>query len=107
MTSLVFVGGILAIVTYLSMTKRDVIERKPKAEIKEEIAEDVNRGGLWQTGVVIATLVIAGTIGYHVRRAALRAPIENAVQPIGTTGTSTPEQTSSSSPLGDLYSRNA
>ncbi len=96
-TSFIFVGGILVIVTYLSMTKRDVIEKEPKAEIKEEIAEDISRGGLWQTAVVVATLAIAGVIGYHIRQAQLQAPATNT-QP-SNTGTSTTQQTS---PLGDL-----
>lgn len=97
-TSFIFVGGILAIVAYLSLTKRDVIEKEPKAEIKEEIAEDVSRGGLWQTGVVVASLAVAGIIGYHIRHAALQAP---AVNTQSGTSTSTAQQTS---PLGDLSS---
>ncbi len=96
-TSFIFVGGILVIVTYLSFTKRDVIEKEPKAEIKEEIAEDVSRGGLWQTAVVVVTLTIAGVIGYHIRQAQLQAPA-TSTQP-SSTGTSTTQQTS---PLGDL-----
>ncbi|MEI8361438.1 MAG: hypothetical protein WCG01_04880 [bacterium] len=72
-TSFIFVGGILVIVTYLSLTKKDVIDKEPKVEIEEKIAEDQSKGALWQTGVVVAFLVIAGMTGYHFRQAALQA----------------------------------
>lgn len=103
-TSFIFVGGILGIVTYLSLTKRDVIEKEPKEEIKEEIKEDTSRGGLWQTAIVVASLVIVGVIGYHVRQSALQVPTVDATNTVGaanTTGTSTPQQASH---LGDLSS---
>lgn len=104
-TSFIFVGGILAIVAYLSITKKDVIEKEPKEEIREEIKEDTSRSGLWQTAIVVATLVIVGVIGYHVRQSALQTPTADATNTAGsvsaTTGTSTPEQIS---PLGDLSS---
>ena len=95
-TSFIFVGGILAIVTYLSVTKRDVIEKEPK----EEIAEDVSRGGLWQTGVVVALLVIVGVIGYHVRHSALQATDNSSNISTGANGSAT--STTATSPLGDL-----
>ena len=103
-TSFIFVGGILGIVTYLSLTKRDVIEKEPKEEIKEEIKEDTSRGGLWQTAIVVASLVIVGVIGYHVRQSALQVPAADATNIVGaasSTSTSTPQQVS---PLGDLSS---
>lgn len=88
-TSFIFVGGILAIVTYLSITKRDVIEKEPKEQIKEEIKEDASRSGLWQTGIVVASLVIAGLIGYHVRQSQLHAPVVQEVQQGSQTSTTT------------------
>ena len=101
-TSFIFVGGILAIVAYLSITKKDVIEKEPKAQIQEEIKEDTSRGGLWQTGVVVSLLVIAGLFGYHIRQGQLQAPAVNATntQSSSTTGTSTPA--AQLSKLGDL-----
>ncbi len=99
-TSFIFVGGILAIVAYLSITKRDVIEKEPKAEIKEEIAEDVSRGGLWQTAIVLAVLVIAGLVGYHIRHSALQTT-ETSTQTTNTNSAITSPQIS---PLGDLSS---
>lgn len=98
-TSFIFVGGILTIVTYLSITKRDVIEKETKAEIKEEIAEDTSRSGMLQTAIIVTLLVIAGIIGYHVRQSALQAHAKNA-QP-SSTSTSTSQQVS---PLGDISS---
>jgi uncharacterized membrane-anchored protein len=79
-TSFIFVGGILAIVTYLSITKRDVIEKESKEEIKEEVKGDTSRSGLWQTAVVVASLVIVGLIGYHIRQAQLQAPAVQEIQ---------------------------
>ncbi len=97
-TSFIFVGGILAIVAYLSFTKKDVIEKEPKAEIREEIKEDTNRGGILQTAIVLALLLVAGIVGYHVRHSQLQAPA--SAQSSGTS-TSTSQQVS---PLGDLSS---
>ncbi len=68
MTCVIFVGGIIAIVTYLSMTKRDVII----AASKEYTDESKEKGGLWQTVVVACLFLIAGAIGYDVRQSALR-----------------------------------
>ena len=96
-TSFIFVGGILVIVAYLSITKRDVIEKETKAEIKEEIAEDTSRGGILQTAIVVALLLIAGIVGYHIRQSALQAPAQNIQS--GNASTSNLKQLS---PLGDL-----
>jgi uncharacterized membrane-anchored protein len=94
-TSFIFVGGILVLVAYLSLTKRDVIAAaavKPNDELKE-------KGGLWQTAVVAALFLIAGCTGYQIRHAALQAEVANTKN--------TPSNTVSStqmiaSPLGDL-----
>ncbi len=98
-TSFIFVAGILGIVTYLSITRRDVIEEEAKEQVKEEVAEDEHRGGLLQTIIVVALLIIAGGVGYHLRQSAL----QGAQTPTQSNGasTSTPSNTS---PLGDLTS---
>lgn len=110
-TSFIFVGGILVIVTYLSLTQKDVIEKEPKAEVREEIREDQSRSGLLQTAIVVTLLVIAGTVGYHVRQAALRAPAANAAPtgasaaagaPVGPPATTPQSPPPAASPLGDL-----
>ena len=99
-TSFIFVGGILGIVAYLSITKKDVIEKEPKEEVREEIREDTDRSGLWQTAIVVALLLIAGIAGYRIRQSALQAPAPSPGSNIvsGTAG-SLPQPTF---PLGDL-----
>jgi uncharacterized membrane-anchored protein len=67
-TSLVFVLGILGIVTYLSVTKADVI-RTTSAGAHTAAAE---RGGLWQTAIVVALVLIAGGTGYSLRKSSLQ-----------------------------------
>ena len=91
-TSYLFLGGIAALVAYLSITKRDTIGKN----FEQEVAEDEQKGGLWQTIVVVAILAIAGGVGYHLRQATLQSP-ETPVQM--QTGSTTTVQTS---PLGDL-----
>jgi len=88
-TSVIFLGGIFLIVTYLSITKRDVITdpMEYKVELKEH-------GGLGQTAVVVALILLVCGIGYHDRKLALQAPVVQAAS-----GTGTIKQ---ASPLGDL-----
>lgn len=90
MTSFIFIGGILALVAYLSISKRDVIGK----HMKEEIVEDEQRGGLIQTAVVVVILLVAGGIGYHARQTVLNSVADTAKQESGV----------GSSPLGDLAS---
>jgi uncharacterized membrane-anchored protein len=94
-TSYIFLGGIFGLVVYLSLSQRDVIHKKDE---RIEIAEDTQKGGLIQTVIIVAILIVAGGIGYHLRQAALRAPDTTAAQ--STTGTSTTASQTSS--LGDL-----
>ncbi len=108
-TSFIFVGGILAIVTYLSITKKDVIEKESKAEIKEEIKADTSRSGLLQTAIVVAVLVITGLVGYHARQSQLQARAAQDTQPESQTagasssaiGTST--STASGNPVHHVF----
>lgn len=74
-TSLIFVLGILAIVAYLTVTKADVIPPSAigvgaDATVDSEAATE--RGGLWQTVVVVALLLTAAGVGYPVRKSALQ-----------------------------------
>lgn len=89
-TSFIFVGGILAIVAYLSITKKDAIGRAEKEEALE------HKGGLLQTVSVAAMLMIAGGVGYHVRQSALQSPASTAQS--NNTSTSTLQLSS----LGDF-----
>jgi len=111
-TSLIFVVGILGIVTYLSVTKADVI--RSTAAIDTHAATE--RGGLWQTVVVLAFVLIAGTAGYALRKSSLQAdtPAPAAAVQSVPGGTQTAPGMSQSapggrptaqlSPLGDISS---
>jgi uncharacterized membrane-anchored protein len=72
-TSFIFVGGIVAIIVFLSVTKKDAIGKNQN----EEVSEDQKGSGVWQTAIVVSLLVVAGTIGYRVRHSALQTPVKN------------------------------
>jgi uncharacterized membrane-anchored protein len=103
-TSLIFVVGIFGIVTYLSVTKADAIPSAAAVDTDEA----TERGGLWQTVVFVALVLIAGGTGYVLRTSSLQQDTSvqpdtsnsaPAVQPIpGGSQTAQP----SPSPLGDL-----
>jgi len=100
MTSVIFLGGILGTVVYLSITKKDVIA----AASKEYTDESKERGGLWQTAAALAIFLIVGGVGYHVRHVTLQgellaATVTSATQPSGIASSSQPVHVS---PLGDL-----
>ena len=112
-TSLIFVVGILGIVTYLAVTKADVI---PSGTAVDSHAA-TERGGLWQTVAVVALVLIAGGAGYSLRKSALQADTSDpaaaaqSVPDAGQTGAGTALrsipggiQTTQLSPLGDLSS---
>ncbi len=67
MTSLLFLLAISGTVAYLSLTKRDVIA----AAATERTDESKEKGGLWQTALVVALFSIIGVTGYQIRHAAL------------------------------------
>ena len=94
-TSFIFVGGILAIVTYLSITKRDVIA----AAATERTDESAEKGGLWQTAVVIGMFLLGGGMVYSVLHAQIQVEI---AAPPASVGDATSTATTFSSPLGDL-----
>lgn len=85
LTSIIFVLGIIMIVGYLSVTKKDIIlnESLKNLEVKE-------KGGLWQTLIVGGIIIVAGMIGYHIQQGNLQKDV-----PVAIVATST-------SPLGDL-----
>jgi uncharacterized membrane-anchored protein len=68
-TSLVFVIGIVGIVTYLAVTRADVIP----SDVAVDTSAAVERGGLRQTVAVVALLVVVGGLGYFARTSSLRA----------------------------------
>lgn len=67
-TSLIFVVGILSIVTYLSVTKADVIASAATVDTDQA----TERGGLWQTVLVVALVLLTAGTGYFVRKSALQ-----------------------------------
>jgi uncharacterized membrane-anchored protein len=101
-TSLIFVAGIVGIVTYLTVTKADVIPSTSDGD-GDEARE---RGGLWQTVVVVALLVGLAATGYFLRTSSLQQAA--AAQDTATTPTGAPPAAGGSaspvhvSPLGDL-----
>jgi hypothetical protein len=94
-TSIIFLGGILAIVAYLTITRRDVIA----AAAAEHTDESKEKGGLWQTAIAAALFLIVGGTGYQARHTALQADIS---APTNTVGSATSTQVTATSPLGDL-----
>ena len=86
-TSYLFVAGIVALVAYLSITRRDTIGQN----VDRAMAADEQKGGLWQTVAVVVILTIVGGAGYHMRQLSLQSA-----------DVSTQSMTGSASPLGDL-----
>src|SRR6195952_2323917 len=97
-TSLIFVGAIIAVVIYLSVTKADVISGPPTDRTAAPDAP-AERGGLLQTVVVVSVLLVAGGAGYYLQKSALAADSSDSSaaarpNPDGS-------QSTSGSPLGD------
>ena len=67
-TSVIFLVGIIGIVIYLTVTKADVIA----SAAAEAIDRADERGGLVQTVVVVALLIVGAGTGYVLRTAALQ-----------------------------------
>jgi uncharacterized membrane-anchored protein len=86
-TSYLFVGSIVALVAYLSITKRDTIGQN----VEQAEAVDEQKGGLWQTVAVVVILTIVGGAGYHMRQLSLQSADASMQSLSGST-----------SPLGDL-----
>ena len=69
-TSVIFLGAILAVVVYLSVTKRDVI---PKTAVPERTT---SKGNVFiQTAVTLGILVLVSGMGYYFRQASLEANV--------------------------------
>jgi hypothetical protein len=99
LTSVLFFLAIIGAVAYLAVTKADVIDEVPSA--------DPERGGLWQTGVVVGLLLVLGVAGYLWRTSTLQDDLPTATTTAADSGGSTPSVPGaatppSRSPLGDL-----
>ncbi len=71
-TSVVFLGAILAVVAYLSITKRDVIR---KTSTEEKITSTSNI--FMQTAVTLGVLLLVAGVGYHLRQSSLQGEVVN------------------------------
>ena len=106
-TSLIFLVGIVGVVTYLAVTNADVIPSSADFAA-DEAAE---RGGLWQTMAVVALVLIVSATGYSLRKSSL-AQTDSAIAtpsipaqtvPLGGGGSSPGRsQPAPVSPLGDV-----
>jgi uncharacterized membrane-anchored protein len=99
-TSLIFVAAIVVTVVYLSATKADVIPGEAATPVDEPV-----RGGVWQTVVFLAVILVAGGVGYVLRTSALQddtsTQVPVALQPVPGGGPAQPVPVRTS-PLGDL-----
>ena len=94
-TSVIFLLAILGTVVYLTLTKKDVIDR---SDVKKEIAED-EQGNFWHTVVTIGLIVIVSVVSYQWRSSMLTNV------PTVTTSSPTevlPGAVVASTPLGDM-----
>lgn len=102
-TSIIFLAAILGTVVYLSVVKPDVT---PTTEI-ETVTSSSNTGGLWQTAVVVMTLLVVCGGGYAWRKADLTSSSNSATEAkpqlaTGSSPTATSTVTSPNAALGDL-----
>lgn len=91
-TSAIFLFWIFVVVSYLSLTKRDVIQA-----VVAKHDESKERGGLWQTAVVVVLFLVAGGTGYFLRHAAIQSDTSDTRS---TSGAAT--STQATLPLGDM-----
>jgi uncharacterized membrane-anchored protein len=82
LTSMIFVVGILGLVTYLTMTNADVIPTGPATDTHAA----AERGGLRQTVTVVALVVVLGGTGYAVRKASLQSDTSTDPAPVAAAG---------------------
>jgi hypothetical protein len=98
MTSFIFLAGILVIVAYLTITKRDVIAAAGAAHTDES----KERGGLLQTIIILVLFIVVGGVGYDLRHTALISIASISETSSTTAASSSQQKTVFNSPLGDL-----
>ncbi len=72
-TSVIFLGGIFAIVLFLSVTKQDVVAGHAS---KQEL-EHINKDGILHTAIALVLLFTVGTIGYGIRKSELKLLVKD------------------------------
>lgn len=100
-TSLVFLVTIFALVIYLALSKIDVTDADPDTDGP---AHEPERGGRWQTIVIVGLLLVAGSAGYTWRTSALQADTSSDTAPAVPVPQNGPAASNPTprSPLGDL-----
>jgi hypothetical protein len=96
----IFVVAIIATVTFLALTKADVISAR--AAVAKD--EESRRGGMWQTALVVGLVLVLGGTGYVVRKSALQDTAAATPSPDSSSGAPSGAQTGTTSPLGDMSS---
>ena len=97
LTSVVFLVAILAVVIYLTVTKRDRITEKAVRE-----GSRVPKNIFVQIGVTLVLLLIIGSGGYFWRQTALQIPVVPSVDVQSATAPVTATSAVATSPLGDV-----
>jgi uncharacterized membrane-anchored protein len=64
-TSFVFLGAILVVVVFLTITKADI------SQSSDDEPAEAHRGGVWQTAVAVGLFVVVSAVGYPLRKHAL------------------------------------
>jgi len=95
LTSVLFLGGIVVIVIYLTVSNLDVIEG-PRVE---PTRTGSTRAAAWQTVTVVGLLLIAGGVGYNLRKSAVEDTTPDPTAAASDVGTGS---SIAGSPLGDL-----
>ena len=109
-TSAIFLGGIMAIVAYLTVSKADVTTSKALAD--SSALDAAEKGGLWQTAAVVVLVLVGSGFGYNARKTALlssdtaESAAPAAAAPASGTATTVAGAATTTkiaaSPLGDL-----
>ncbi len=97
-TSVIFISGIIALVLFLTFTKRDVITQAPS----EEEHTTSPRQALMQTIVTIILLSTIAISAYFSRHRVLENQINSSLSSSSTKASPQEDNTAQNSPLGDL-----
>jgi uncharacterized membrane-anchored protein len=94
LTTILFVAGIVAMVLYLALTRRDIVKNPV---IEEDNDMKGNTNGTLQLGIVSVLLLVAAVTGYNIRHHQLQTQISPSAGILNDN-----KNASSTAPLGDL-----